>query len=223
MSNIKPTKPPKNRIIEEFDKLIVLDILQEEKDNKIYEFYNRNFDFFERVDSITSNSMIASFINIKIIYIRILDDKEMYKDASYICKQLPGLLAKLDKEYYKYQEIKIRVLRWEGVILGRLKQYKKSNEKFKLLFNIGEEKNFYKRWLTSNYYCIYYKYVLAFLICTIILTILRYIPIYLDCNLPVFPLKLSSAISIISLILMIVYFSLENIITYFINKKYKIT
>lgn len=221
MSDIKIIQPPKNRIVGEYEKICTLNLPQEERLEKIYEFYNKYFDYFEKTDEVLGNSLIASWISIKIVYIRILDDKEKYEEAWHICQHLPILLEKLDKEYYKYKEVYLLVLRWQGVILGRKKKYIKSNQKFEELLKIGNENSFCKKWMSSNYSNIIDKYVLPFALIAVFIMLWNNFQDLLDFHLFNFPQKIRLAATIFSLIYLVVFLSLEKIIMYLLNKKYK--
>lgn len=213
--------PPKNRIIEEFEQIITSS--DEKKDEKLYNFYLKHYSYFEKIESISGNKLIAQWIDIKILYIKVLDSKNKYKEAERIYKHLPILLNKLDKDYIEFNRLYINSLLWEGVLLGRLKKYTESNKRFKKLFGIGKRKAFYRKWICSNLHHIYMKYNYLIGIIVLIISFWNHAIFYLGINLPLIPSCHSIfKVSILIIFLLNLIFS-DKIINFFVNRKYKIT
>ncbi|MDU1903855.1 MAG: hypothetical protein E6772_03650 [Dysgonomonas sp.] len=212
------TSQPKNRIIEEFNKLIIEPLPQEKLDIKLYNYYNKHASYFEKVEDISGNSLISKWIYIKIIYIRILETKSEYKEAEKICDEVDILLNKLDKEYYKYEELFKLSIFWKGVILGYLTKYTASSRLFKQLLDSGEVTQKNKNWYIYSLRGLFIRYCNYIMVPAIIMGLADLALLF------IFDYRLSGLGYIYLLICLLYLFKdvfEKKIITYYVNKKYK--
>lgn len=144
--NSHTTIQQRNEIIEEFYDIFINIADINEQDIALYNFYNKFALYFRQIDTIKDNNIIAIWIDIKTIYVRILNSKGEFKKALPICKEIGILINKLDKSYNKYNSCYIWYLFWSGVILSNLKKYKESSVYFKELLDEGEITDRNKNW-----------------------------------------------------------------------------
>lgn len=153
----------KHPILIELDNILKKDVPKGKRDELFLNFYKHNLSFFDDLENANTNITISKFIYLKIMYIRILDDKGEYKKGKIVADQLEVLIGKLDKNYYEYNTLYIGSKKWIAINLGRLKKYKASNKIFKELVKLDEYKEFYHRWITHNTERIILPYVYIFI------------------------------------------------------------
>lgn len=142
----------------------------EDREELIYDFYNRNQEFVNSIEDINSNLTIEKLIEMKIFYVRTLDGKQEYKKCEPICEQIRILLSKLNKSYHKYDFLYLNGYKWIAINLGRRNKYCQSNKIFKELIHLDENKEFYIGWISGNYSRLIAHWIVypLFTICSIV-------------------------------------------------------
>lgn len=219
----KTIKKSKHPLFIEFDSFFEKDYTSEERDDLIYDFYNRNIVFVNNIEAANSNLMIQKLLEMKIIYIRILDSKQEYKKCKPICDQIEILLSKLDKNYSKYDFLYLNGYKWIAINLGHLNKYFKSNKIFKRLITLDENKEFYIGWISGNYYrFITHKITYPlFTIGSIVFIWNAIIQLFVK-NYDLYIYQPYSTISsILFFIAVLLYFNVNKLIEYLVKRKYK--
>ncbi|MDD2799130.1 MAG: hypothetical protein PHV20_11105 [Bacteroidales bacterium] len=94
---------------------------------------------------------LEEFILVKHKYCNALDKQKQFNEASILVEQCYKLLDRLKgKSSEYYLSLQENTLFWDGVILGRLKKYSESNEKFEELIVINPNNDVYQKWYYSN-------------------------------------------------------------------------
>lgn len=207
----------KHPILIELDGILKKDVQKEKRDELFLNFYKRNLSFFDDLENANTNITISKFIYLKIMYIRILDDKGEYKKGKMVADQLEVLIGKLDKNYYEYNTLYIASKKWIAINLGRLKKYRASNRIFKELLKLDESKEFYQRWIVHNTEWIVspYAYTLAG-----ILLLWSFRKVFFSVDIAV-PFGFSLLIIILIGLLLIYIFFSHKIIHYFVVRRCK--
>ncbi|MFV0311743.1 MAG: hypothetical protein ACK5KN_08860 [Dysgonomonas sp.] len=218
--NIKPMNPPKNKIIEEFEKLIILDLPKEQKDLALYKFYNKYFAYFENIEDVSGNKLIGRWLEIKVVYVRILDERKEYKPAIYICRQLDKLIPKLGTDYPGYNELKQNVLFCQGITLSQLRKFRNSNKKFKQLIDTGKKE--YMDWYIFNYAGLISKYLLPLSLIVLFISFWNKIVSVTGLDLPLFSLLLSRVILVLLMLMVLFLLFSKQIVAFFIKRSYKV-
>jgi len=94
---------------------------------------------------------IEEFIVVKQKYCNVLDKEKQYNYALILTQQCYKLLDRLKgKSSEYYDKLEENTLFWEGVMLGRLKKYTESNERFEKLIIMNPNNEKYQNWYFSN-------------------------------------------------------------------------
>lgn len=207
----------KHPILIELDGILKKNVPKEKRDELFLNFYKHNLSFFDDLENANTNITISKFIFLKIMYIRILDDKGEYKKGKMIANQLGVLISKLDNNYYEYNTLYIGSKKWIAINLGRLKKYRASNRIFKELVKLDDYKEFYHRWIAHNTEWIIspYAYTLAG-----ILLFWSFRKMFFNVDIAV-PFGFSLLIMILIGLLSIYIFFSHKIIHYFVITRYK--
>ena len=114
-------------------------------------FYQKHKTYYENLNNALDKMTIEEFILVKHKYCNALDKEKQYNDALILTQQCYKLLDRLKgKSSEFYSSLHENTLFWEGVMLGRLKKYSESNERFKKLIIINPQNEKYQNWYFSN-------------------------------------------------------------------------
>ena len=114
-------------------------------------FYKKHKTYYENLNNALDKMTIEEFILVKHKYCNALDKEKQYNDALILTQQCYKLLDRLKgKSSEFYSSLHENTLFWEGVMLGRLKKYSESNERFKELIIINPKNEKYQNWYFSN-------------------------------------------------------------------------
>ena len=216
-------KDSKHPLIREYDSFFTNNSTFEDREELIYDFYNRNQELVNSIDDINSNLIIEKLIEMKIVYIRILDGKQEYKKCEPVCEQLKLLLSKLSENYHCYNSLYLNGYKWIAINLGRRNKYFASNKIFKELICMDDNKELYKNWISSNYSHIIFHWVTypLFIVCSFIFIWNAIIDLFIG-NYYLYIGKPYSVItSLLLFIAVIIYFNVYKLIKYLVNRKYK--
>jgi len=122
--------------------------------SEIIQFYEDNKLYFDNYDKITDIEGIEKIILIKQKYCEAIVSKNHFADATTVLTHIFVLLDKLKGNSEEYESYYERALFFDGVILGRKKKYKESNEKFKQLILLDPKNENYQNWIETNKECI---------------------------------------------------------------------
>jgi hypothetical protein len=114
-------------------------------------FYKKHRAYYENLNNALDKMTIEEFIVVKHKYCNALEQEKKYNDALTLLQQCYKLLDRLkNKSSEYYSNLHESTLFWEGVILGRLKKYSESNERFERLIIINPQNEKYQNWYFSN-------------------------------------------------------------------------
>ena len=114
-------------------------------------FYKKHRTYYENLNNALDKMTIEEFILVKHKYCNALDKEKQYNDALILAQQCYKLLDRLKgKSSEYYSSLHENTLFWEGVMLGRLKKYSESNERFEKLIIINPKNEKYQNWYFSN-------------------------------------------------------------------------
>ena len=114
-------------------------------------FYKKHKTYYENLNNALDKMTIEEFITVKHKYCNALDKENQYNDTLILTQQCYKLLDRLKgKSSEYYNSLHENTLFWEGVMLGRLKKYSESNERFEKLIIINPKNEKYQNWYFSN-------------------------------------------------------------------------
>jgi len=135
----------KDKIRTELHKIDMSNVVEMSK------FYKKHKAYYENLNNALDKMTIEEFIVVKQRYCNALDKEEQYNDALLLIRQCYKLLDRLKgKSSEFYDRLEENTLFWEGVMLGRLKKYTESNERFEKLIIIDPKNEKYQNWYFSN-------------------------------------------------------------------------
>lgn len=118
---------------------------------EISKFYKKHRTYYENLNNALDKMTLEEFILVKHKYCNALDKQKQFNEASILVEQCYKLLDRLKgKSSEYYLSLQENTLFWDGVILGRLKKYSESNEKFEELIVINPNNDVYQKWYYSN-------------------------------------------------------------------------
>lgn len=207
----------KHPVFVEFDNLFKKDFTTDKREELIFNLYKRNIEFMNDLNNAKTNISISKLIELKIVYIRVLDGKGEYRIGKPIADQLKILVGRLDRSYKDYDMLYINANKWIAINLGRLKKYRASNLIFKELIKVEEYKEFYQDWIsynTAKIISFYAYFLLGFFF------LFAFRKEFFGLNVRV-PLILNVLIVTIIILNTIYILFSEKIVSYFVRKIYK--
>lgn len=117
---------------------------------EIIKYYEDNKLYFDNYDKISDFESIEEIILIKQKYCEAIERKHHYIEAALVLDHIFILFEKLKGNSEKYEYYYERALFYQGVLLGRKKKYKESNDRFKRLILIDSKNENYRDWFDTN-------------------------------------------------------------------------
>lgn len=117
---------------------------------QIIRYYNQHQSYFDNYKHTTDTKTTEEIILFKQNLCEALEKKSHYTDAQIVLANIFSLLSEIKEVSTQYDRFYERALFYEGVLFGRKKNYRASNERFELLLQIDPKNEKYRDWYNVN-------------------------------------------------------------------------